>query len=246
MRLFPFLVLLLLISCKKDITPPVIGNITLNQEPDTLRINLDTSTKVLIECLIEDETELSQYRIFSNGSIIGSPSDSSSFQNFVYSVNNGIDLNPFMLSDSFNIQSNSCTGLYTVKVSAIDLEGNEALGEEVFLWIFSSEAPFSNITSPDFNSSSYSAGDTIFFEGTVTDNIAIKNIYLNIYDEDGVSLASEQFNYSDTVFTSWDYLNNDARIELPTVLETGKYVLRVRVIDNDGNLSITQDSVNIN
>ena len=206
MRLIPILVFFFLFSCKKDITPPTLGEITLNQEMDTLRINIDTSTKVLIECLIEDDTELSQYRILSNGTIIGSPSDSSSFQNFVYSINSTIDSNPFALSDSFNILSNSCTGLYSITVSAIDPEGNESVGEEVFLWVFSSEAPNSTITSPIFSSATYSAGDTVFFEGTVTDNIAIRNIYINLYEEDGISLASEEFNYSDTVFTSWDYL----------------------------------------
>ena len=246
MRFLSIVIAFILLSCKKDITPPVIGEIALNQHEDTLLINLDTNTKVYIECLIEDDADLSQLRLFSANIISGVPSDSSIFQNFVYSMNKGIDSNPYFLMDSINIGSNTCTGLYSIDLSAIDTEGNEGHGDEFVLWVFSSEAPSTNISSPDFANMAYAAGDTIYFQGTITDNIALKNIYFNLYDQDGLSIASNEYNYSDTIIPSWDYTNNNAQIQLPTVMETGHYLMRIRIIDNDGNLTLFQDSVIVN
>lgn len=246
MRYAWIFILISVFSCKEDITPPVIRDLALNGSIDTLHLNLDTSQKIHLYATIEDDTELSQYRVFSANSITAAPSDSSLFSNYVTSIYNSIETNPFVYNDSLELSNFNSTGVYTVNLSAIDVEGNEGLGESVVLVLYSSEAPNTLITQPDFSSSfpSFNAGDTLFFQGTVSDNVAIRSISLEILNTG--SIVSQTFSYSDTVFTSWDYGSNSAKLAIPSSAEIGNYEVRVKLVDNDGNLTLFRDSITVN
>ena len=246
MRIGIILVIFMLFSCKEDIAPPNVGAITLNGIPDTLHFSLDTTNRILVQSLLEDDKDLNQTRLFSVGSLTASPSDSSLYSPFTFSFFQDLESNPYQISDSLEIPVYTCAGLYQLNIKATDKTGNEGTGTPVILWIHSSEAPVTTINLPDFSAGfpSFNAGDTIFFQGNVADNVAIQKITIEVLNTG--STVSQSFSYSDTVFTNWDYGSNDAKVALPTTAASGNYEIRVRINDNDGNLVLFRDSIAIN
>jgi hypothetical protein len=248
MKHISLILIIFLISCKKDITNPVISNIKLNSVSDTLVLNLDSDSKYLVEALIEDDNEINQIRFFSSSLISSTPSDSSLFTNYVYSLFLNADVTPYSYSDSITIPNNTCAGLYSLNVSAVDKEGNEGVGEPVYILLTSSEAPSETITLPDFTGimPSYSPGDTIKINGTVMDNIAVQKVTIYLFDSENNTISSQGFTITDTIITNWDFQTNNAQLILPTVMDAGNYNLRIDMGDNDGNLSFFLDSLSIN
>lgn len=243
-----FLILLFIISCKKDTEAPVVYFLKLNGQTDTLLINLDTSSKYFLETQITDNDEINQTRFFSAGSTYLTPSDSSFFSNYIFSYSESVNSNAYIKSDTILIPSNTSAGIYNLNISAVDKSSNEGTGESVLLWIFSSESPTTTLSFPDFSSGipGFNPGDTIRIDGTVQDNFAVYIVNTGIFDMENNAFAAQNFTVADTVITSWDFQTNNAQLILPTVMDAGHYLLKIETGDNDGNLSFFIDTIYVN
>lgn len=247
MKYIGLFLLIFLISCKKDIELPVVHYLKLNGVSDTLVIDIDNTSKFLLETQITDNEEISQVRLFSSGTSILSPSDSSSFSNFTFSIFENIGSNTYMKADSVSIDPMKSAGLYEINISAVDKEGNEGHGESVNLLLISSESPNTVLTFPDFSGTpSFSAGDTIRIDGSVFDNVAVYKVNTGVFQEDWTTVVTQNFTVTDTVITNWDFQTNSATLVLPTVMDAGNYILKIETGDNDGNLSFFVDTLIIN
>lgn len=248
MRVILYFLIIVSFSCKEDVSPPGITDFAINGSSDTLHLNLDTANQYFLSALIQDDKKIDQIRTYSQSVLTGTPSDSSLFSNFNSSYYLGVGANYHQVNDSIIIQPYSTTGLYLLSISAVDNSGNEGYGDTVYTWLYSSSAPYQNISFPDFsnNTPMFFPGDTIKIQGTVEDDVAVKNINSGIYTTEYSAISTQNFTVSDTVITSWDFEANNSQLFIPTSITSGIYLFSISMEDNDGNLTEFMDSIIIN
>jgi hypothetical protein len=189
-----------------------------------------------------DETALHQVRV-EIGNLIDATSAFTSVK--IYELNGMVDEQAWTVE----LPDTVASGPHFLEVMAVDQDGNQSDTFELFFDVTKTTQPVINLAAPDFSQSlSYSAGDTVAFAGTVTDELDLEMIKMELL-LDGVSQTNVFYDYSDSIITAWDF--SQLTIDLwffiiPAASTADTYDLEVTASDGEGNFTRMSTTVVVN
>lgn len=214
-------------SCSEDSDEeaPQITQVKVNGVPLTDHMHVDAGTTMTIEVTMTDNESLNQLKIDLH------PNDDGHSHGGEESGEGGADGSWEVLeitnlsgtsqtvTRSFDVP-NDIRGEWHLGILAIDEEGNEA--NEVFTDIDIENEIIPLIEVETINGAApgdeleTAEGETITFTGMVTDNNGLAHIHVEIYDEDGNEIMSEEYDAAGAL--SWDL--SQISITVPAISTT--------------------------
>lgn len=238
---------LAIISCKKkDVEAPVVTNFSFADGSTTMTV--DSATNFTIKAQLSDNQNLKEVKLDIHNAFDGHGHKALTDWSTV--LIDEISGELFDYSKEITIPNDAMAGPYHVNIQVLDETGFETEVQTIFLNVNRADAPQIVITQPDFSvAQSYSKGSTISLEGVVIDGEDLASVEITIElesEEVEEQLYYEKFTLSGVDDEAWDMqADGNLNINIPSGATSGKYGIKFRVIDSDGNNTIEEYDITV-
>lgn len=137
------------------------------------------------------------------------------------------------ISETIAVPGTTSAGPYKISLEVLDAKGNLSSKQtKRFEVLNPSDQPSITLTFPK-NDTTYNGGnDTLYVQGSIMDNAAIKSATFKIAHTNGYTTS---LSANSILQSSWD-ISNDGEIKLPLNANTGKFTLVIEATDTSGNM----------
>lgn len=243
----PILTLLTVVAgCEEplefDENEPFINSVSINSSTDAVVVNEGDSLQFSMS--FEDDVSLQKYRILIQEKFVPLLDVIPFYYEEVFALDGELTTTE---TATVPIPAGTLAGNFSIMVEVMDTEGNLSTAVERDLTITSAGQPTVVMSQPDFvNGFAVTAGDTIPMVGTITDDFAIREIRVEISQEES-RFFYYQYNQND-LFNVWSFdtlaLDSDF-VAMPIAATAGLYDLTVVAFDSLGNMTHQRAAVSV-
>lgn len=231
---------LLFASCKKsDLTPPTVGEISVNNNTTDI-LEFQPGASFVIRTILEDNLALGQFKIDIHHDFDGH-SHKSSTERYKEIRIKDIDGLTYNLEEEFTIPMDASSGTYHGSISALDAEGNVSEVRLFYFNIVRENQPTISMNLPQ----SVQQGSTFEVEGSISaaSDTTLKTIKVRIVSTQTGNKIFEQTYNLPAATTTWNAATNgNISVSLPQE-ETEKLNFRIWVEDSNGNNTIFEAEI---
>ncbi len=251
---------ILLVACDKeednqDTTAPVIKSVTINEEDHDIVVM--AGDEIHIDAELSDNEALGELKVDVHDIFDGHSHGKTAIK-WAEVLTIALSGKEQKVHDHMDVPQDAQAGPYHAVFRLIDAEGNEGEFAEIDFMISNASQPQINITDPDFSDEVHAPkGSTLSIMGTVTDETDLAEIRISLeeeHDDHGHShkgaldeaIYEADFDLTGSADITWDFqVDGNVNIAIPSDAETGYYVMKVVVIDNEDNMNIFEAEVHI-
>jgi len=234
------LLLLAAVGCQKASNDNTDPGIVIQSPGDSL--TFITGQTFVLQANLSDNDRLSQYKFDFHNNFDGHSHRPVATPWARVIIGNLPSQNSVIVSLNVTIPADAAAGVYHMVGSVVDANGNEMFADPIIMFLVSSLdsiAPVISMTAPD-SGDAFLVGDTVFMTGTITDNLGLMDIDLEIV-EDATSII--KYSYSESISGISYSLNT----KTPTSgWPIGAYTLTVVARDTTYNIAIEKVPITVN
>jgi uncharacterized membrane protein len=232
----------------EDTVKPQINKVTINEADHDIQVT--AGTEMHIDADLSDNEELRELKIDIHDVFDGHEHGKRAEWEEVILVD--LSGKTQTLHKDVDVPASATAGAYHAVFRVLDLEGNEGDFVELNFTLVNGNEPQFAISSPDFSDHlDYAPGETIAMVGTVTDDVDLEEVKIEIYEEghdhshkksEG-PLFEQDFDLDGSADTSFDLSN--FTIVIPADAEFGHYEIELKALDSDGNYGIVKGELHL-
>lgn len=241
-RLLIALLMLTLVACRKsDILPPTVTGVSVNGENQEQMLDVNPGDTLIIRAIIDDNTELGQFKIDIHHDFDGHSHKSSMTRYAEIRIKNISGLS-YNLEEMFIIPDTTASGIYHGTIQSLDAEGNVSLPEVFYFNVVRPEQPTIAMNLP----ATISAGSVLNIDGllsAVGANVNLSLVQIRVRSsKTGDNLLNQTYNLSGAPTTWNPFANGNISVTIPAD-ENEKIFFRIRVEDSNGNNTIFESEI---
>lgn len=252
--LFLALIAFGLFSCTKesenDTTAPSIVDVSINGKTEDITVSVGSNLD--FQAQLSDNEELGQFKIDIHDIFDAHSHGKKNVEHWVYTETTDLSGTNQNFTSTVQVDNDATAGPYHAIFRLLDSFGNEAEFKEIDFFVQNGSEAQISITSPDFSSEVHvDKGDNLVIMGQISDDVDIAEIVISLGEEaHGKNLDEDifdaDFDLPGSNDLTWDFqTDGNVNILIPSTAESGHYIFKVQVEDNEGNLNIFEGEVHI-